>query len=440
MKKLTFILLLCPAVLCAQPYTLEQCKKMALDNNYALKNSRLDYNMADETKKEAFTKYFPSVSATGMSFKASEYMIDENIDLSQFAQLFGSLGVDVAKLGFPSSYPIQKMKDGTIGMVTAMQPVFAGGQILYGNKLAKVGRDVSKLQINLSENEVISKTEEYFWQIVALKEKLKTLDTAGTQLDEIHKTVKASVDAGVTMRNDLLRVELQQQNIESNHVKVENGIKVYKLLLCNQTGVDKGGFDIAVSEFPLVQNPGEYHIDAAAGVQRRVEKQLLDKSVEVAGLQKKMALGKNLPTVAVGAGYLHHNMLDKDVDLGLMFATVSVPISSWWGGVHAIHREKYNEMKAENERKNMQELMEVEIESKWNELEESWLQILIAQKSTIASIENLRLNKDFYNAGTVSLTDMLDARTLLQKSRDQYTDACATYFLKLSAYLQATGR
>jgi outer membrane protein len=441
MKKLIYILfLLCPAVLFAQPYTLEQCKKMAVDNNFKLKNSRIDYQMANETKKEAFTKYFPSVSATGMTFRASEFLINESIDMTLAGKILASMGMNPATLGIPSALPIQKMKNGTIGMISAIQPVFAGGQIVNGNKLAKVGCEVSKLKITLSENEVISETENYFWQIVALKEKLKTIDVAGKQLEEIHKTVTAAVNAGVRTRNDLLRVELQQQNIESNRVKVENGIKIYKLLLCNQTGVNKDNFDIALSEFSLVKNPTEYYIDSKEGFQRRSEKQLLDKGVEAANLQKKMTIGKNMPTVAVGAGYLYHNLLDKDTDLGLVFATVSIPISSWWGGSHEIRNENFNILKAENERKDMQELMGVEIESKWNELQESYLQINIAQKSIDASTENLRLNKDYYSAGTVSLMDLLDAQTILQQSRDQYTDACTTYFLKLLTYMQVTGR
>jgi hypothetical protein len=46
------------------------------------------------------------------------------------------------------------MKNGTIGSLMAVQPVFAGGQIINGNKLAKVGEEVSRLQLQLSENEV----------------------------------------------------------------------------------------------------------------------------------------------------------------------------------------------------------------------------------------------------------------------------------------------
>lgn len=441
MKKLIYLLiLLCPATGLAQSYTLEQCIGMALKNNYSLKNSRLDYEAAGQTKKEAFTNYFPSVSATGMTFRATEYLIDENIDLSALGQIFAGLGLDPTTLGLPSSYPVQRMKEGTIGFVSATQPVFAGGQILNGNKLAEVGRDVSGLKVTLTENEVALQTEEYFWQIVSLKEKLKTLETVDTLLAELYKTAGAAVNAGLTTRNDLLRVELQQQNTESSRIKVENGIKVLKLLLCNQTGADAGAFDISLGEFPAVKNPAEYFTDTETGIANRAEKQLLDKGVEAATLQQKMAAGKNLPTVAAGAGYMYHNLLGDDVNFGIAFATVSVPISSWWGGSYTIKQKKLEVEKAENQRQDMQEKMAVEIESKWNGLQEAYLQIKVARKSIESATENLRIGNDYYKAGATALSDLLDAQTLLRQSRDQYTDACTTYYLKLSAYLQATGR
>ncbi|MCK9205053.1 MAG: TolC family protein [Bacteroidales bacterium] len=441
MKKLLYILLLfCPVLVVAQGYTLEQCINMAFKNSYDIKNSRLDYEMADQTKKEVFTKYFPSISAAGMAFDASEYLINENIDLSPVGKILAGMGYDPIALGLPSSIPVQMIKNGAIGFVSATQPVFAGGQIINGNKLAKVGRDVSKLKITLSENEVISKTEEYFWQIVSLKEKLKTLDVADTQLAELNKKVKAAVSAGLTTRNDLLRVELQQQNMESNRIKVDNGIKIYKLLLCNITGAAVDSFDIAISGFPIVKDPLEYYISAEQGIEGRTENQLLEKGVKAASLQYKMAIGKNMPTVAAGAGYIYQNLLEKDVNFGMIFATVSVPISSWWGGSHAIKREKYNEIKTENQRKDMRKMMAVDIESKWNILQESYLQIRIALKSIESATENLHISCDYYNAGTVSLADLLEAQTLLQQGRDQYTNACTTYYVKLSAYMQATGR
>lgn len=38
-----------------------------------------------------------------------------------------------------------------------------------------MGEDVSKLQLQLSENEVEKQTEQYYWQLVSLQEKMSDL-------------------------------------------------------------------------------------------------------------------------------------------------------------------------------------------------------------------------------------------------------------------------
>ena len=129
--------------------TLEQCKKLALENNVKIKNARLDQSASNETKKEAFTNYFPTVSAIGGGFNANK----------------GMAAIDIMGMS------MSMMKNGVVGGVTATQPVFVGGRIVNGNKLAKLGTEVSGYQMKLSEDEVSVTAEQYYWQIVSLQKK-----------------------------------------------------------------------------------------------------------------------------------------------------------------------------------------------------------------------------------------------------------------------------
>ena len=68
------------------------------------------------------------------------------------------------------------------------------------------------------------------------------------------------------------------------------------------------------------------------------------------------------------------------------------------------------------------------------------LSILCLTRRSIASAnENLRLNRNSYEAGTAPLTDLLDAHTQLCTARDRYTEACTNYCNALTAYRQAIG-
>ena len=457
MKKILFLIvcLLCCDFIAAQTYSLQQLKDSALHNNIAIRKARLDNDAAKQQRKEAFTKYFPAVSGTGLWFNANKGMAQMDMNPSEFispelgASLAQMLPAEaLAALGSPIS--MSMMKNGTIASVTAVQPVFAGGQIVNGNKLAKVGEEVSRLQLQLSENEVEKQTEQYYWQLVSLQQKMKTIEAVEALLADINKDVDVAVRAGVAMRNDLLQVQLRQNDVESQKVKLQNGISIVKMLLGQYCGLRpstdpslsrEGGdysFNIVVPDVEQQDMPLPSPDRDGQGVVLLPEYQLLQKQVEATKLQRKMEVGKNLPTVGVGAGYNYHNLLDNDRTFGMVFASVSVPISDWWGGSHAIKHKKIQEQKAVEQLEDNSQLLKIRMQKAWNDVQEAYQQLQIAQRSIEQAEENLRLNRNYYQAGTCKMSDLLEAQLLYQQACDKQTDAYADYHYKLLEYRLAT--
>lgn len=400
-------------------YSLEQCVGQALANNMKLRNASTDIDMAGQQRKEAFTKYFPTVSASGGGFIANKELVELNI-----------AGMGMALV-----------KNGLMGSVTAMQPVFAGGQIVNGNKLTKVGEDVSRLQYGLTENEVRLTTETYFWQIVMLKEKLRTLDRVDAQIMNAHKDASAAVEAGMRNRNDLLQVQLRQNEMRTTRIQVDNALDLVRRLLAQQMGMGTDSIDVAYSVGEaLPDSPEALYMSPDQSLLSTKEYQLLGKQVEAERLNYKMTVGKNLPTVAVGGGYLYNDLMDKSSNRWMGMVTVSVPISSWWGGSHAMKRQKMKLQNAENTLKDQSEMLIIRMRKAWNDMTDAYKQLAIAKESIEQSEENLRLNTDYYQAGTAAISDLLDAQTLYQQSRDKYVEAYTQYEVKCREYLQATGR
>ena len=426
----------------AQTYTLQQIKDSALHNNFAVRSAKYGVEAAQQQRKEAFTKYFPNVSGTGLWFNANKGMAQTTINPS--ASISPELGAALAQslpqealAALANPISISMMKNGTIGSLMAVQPVFAGGQIINGNKLAKVGEEVSRLQLQLSENEVEKTAEQYFWQLASLQEKMKTVDAVDTLLRDIYKDVDVAVRAGVAMRNDLLQVQLRQNDIQSQRLKLRNGISIVRLLLSQYCGLRDTSFAISFQ----TSIPEKFNVSCLMfNVNGLPEYQLLDKQVEAANLQKKMAIGQNLPTLAVGAGYNYHNLLENNHSFGMVFATVSVPITDWWGGSHAIKRKKIEHQKAVEQLEDNTQLLKIRMQNAWNGVEESYQQLQLAKRSIEQASENLRLNRNYYRAGTSKMSDLLEAQLLYQQSLDKYTDAFADYQNKLLEYKQATGQ
>ena len=445
MKKIFVFVLcfLCCGFVSAQTYTLEQLKDSALHNNFAIRSAQYDMEAASQQRKEAFTKYFPNVSGTGLWFNANKSMAQTTLNPSEM--ISPELGASLAQMFPPEALAslanpvsISMMKNGVIAGVQAVQPVFAGGQIVNGNKLAKVGEDVSRLQMQLSENEVEKTAEQYFWQMASLQEKMKTVEAVETLLNDIYKDVDVAVRAGVAMRNDLLQVQLRQNDIASQKLKLRNGLSLVRMLLSQYCGLNDTSFVITYQADAV--SPMSSKQDHQQALLETAEYRLLGKQVEAADLQKKIAVGQNLPSVAVGAGYNYHNLLEKNQSFGMVFATVSVPISDWWGGSHAIKRKKLEHQQAQEQLADNSELLKIKMQSAWNSVEESYQQLLLAQLSIEQAEENLRLNRDYYNAGMSKMSDLLEAQMLYQQSCDKRTDAFADYQNKLLEYRQATGQ
>ena len=445
MKKILVIFcsVCCCATATSQTYTLEQLKDSALQNNIAIRSARHTIDAAQQQRKEAFTKYFPSVSGTGLWFNANKGMAKMDIDPS--GMITPEMGATLSQI-FPAEalaalanpISVSMMKNGTIASLTAVQPVFAGGQIINGNKLAKVGEEASRLQLQLSENEVEKTTEEYFWQMVSLQEKMKTVNTVEALLADIAKDVDVAVRAGVALRNDLLQVQLRQNDIESSKLKLNNGLSILRLLIAQYCGLRDTSFTVSLPQEETMAALPQLNPDEA--LLATPEYQLLGKQVEAASLQKKIAVGENLPTVAVGAGYNYHNLLDNDRSFGMIFATVSVPISDWWGGSHAIKRKKIEQLKAEEQLADNSELLKIRMQKARNDVEEARQQLAIAQRSVEQAEENLRLNRNFYQAGTTKMSDLLEAQMLYQQALDKKTDAFANCQNNLLEYRQSMGQ
>lgn len=439
----------CCLAMQAQPRTLslEECLQNAATRNRTLQNAALEIQKAGEQKKEAFTKYFPEISANVMAFHAFDKMVKADGYYPQELAALGQINPQLAALaGQPFS--VREMDQAYAVMGTVTQPLFAGGQIVNGNRLAAIGQDVAELQMELQTKDILQKVTENYYQIVKLKLNQATIAAAQAQLRAIYKEVQTYVDAGVTTPNDLLRVRLELQRLSSDSLTLSNAHHVMCLLLAQQIGLAGEQVDISLNLPTSSENPITYYIAPEQAVAARQELAMAQKGVEAGKLKVRIEVGKRLPTVAVGLTGTHtgigglsqgtKSMMDNTVNNGMVFGTVSVPLTAWWGGAHAIRREKLALQQADNQLQDAREQLIIDIESSWSSLMEAYKQIDIARTSVAEATENMRMSMDKYRSGTEILSTLLESQTLLRESMSRLASAQATYMVKRADYLRKT--
>jgi multidrug efflux pump subunit AcrB/outer membrane protein TolC len=421
--------------------SLDSCKRIALANNKKIIKSDLDVKAAKEQHSYAFTNFFPVVSVSGTAMRSSDYLLKiktPEMNLPVYDGNPANLATATQFAYFPP-LSINALDYMNVASVSVSLPVYMGGRIRNGNALASLGEDVSKQQKDMVVTDVLIHTEELYWNLISLKGKRETILSYKTMLDTLYRDVNNFYTSGMVQRNDLLKVQLKQNEIQSNLLKVDNGIVMTLRALCQFIGIE---YDSALvfSEQPSA-NPflSEDVRDTKNAVSNRVEYKLLNKAVEAEQLQKKMTIGELMPQVSLSGMGVYYDAMNNTDKTAIALLNVSIPITGWWGGSHKIKQQQMKVEKAMVDREETAELLALQAEQAGNELTESWSQLKLSERSVEQARENLKVTDDNYRSGVVGIADLLEAQALFQSSSDNLTDALCSYQIKKAKHLQSTG-
>ena len=432
---LILMILVSASALSAQEVSLSlmDCVSLSESNNPYIKNTYLDIQSAKYQKNEVFAEYFPRVSVRAIGISSYDYFLDIVV-----GQELGDV-VRSMEMGGDNRF-------GFNATISLMQPLYAGGRINTGNKLAKVGMKASELKHKVNLREKREEVEKLYWQIVALEEKRHTIKHLEELLDVLYKDVTTAIEAGVVTESDLMLVKMKQNELKSGKVQLEGGIRLLKMNLFNQIGqgycLVKG---IADASKPHLDNirlsdrlstllpPADYYIpeeEFAAGV---TETELLNVMVEAKRLEKKLALGEYLPSAGIGLSYGYSSFTNNNSNaIGL--ATISIPISSWGKGSQKLKRLDNEIQKAVNEREFLTSQLVLQARQLWLNLNVTWEQMKIAEENLALAEKNTYNQMSRFNAGLVPLSDVLMNQTQLFEATENLIDKQIEYSKALTAY------
>ena len=415
--------------------SVQNCIDMALENNIELKNSQLEIDKARATKKEAQTLYLPTVSAQALAFDALNPLLSfgiDDIDNAQLRQLLYTLYAEYGvNMGLDKEYSF--IQNGVVLNAMVTEPIYAGGRIRNGNKLAKLGIEAAETQTKIKEDEVRLQTEKLYWQIVSLQEKVATLDQLDQLLDTLDKDLSGAIEAGLAMPTDQYKLRVKQNESQLNRKKLTDGITLLKMALAQTIGTDWQTMTL-IDTLGLETEPTAYYHLPNEAVALRNESHLLNLSLQAENLKKKMTLGEALPSLLVGGSASYHTIFEHTKPNALVFAVLRVPITDWHKTSFKLKKHDFDVEMAENTRRDLTEKMEMQTNQAWFNLEQSWLRIGMAQTALKDAEANLKITQDYYDAGLVALSDVLEAQTLLKKNRDELTDSRVEYRINLVTY------
>jgi len=422
--------------------TLNDCIEMASKENIAVRNSHLDYLSAKMQKREALASYFPTVNALATGFQAINPLV--RIELND---LFGSsdaannlkyyLNTEASMAGISTTYSALSNAYGAGLMLT--QPIYAGGRIVNGNRLAALGIESAKLQENISRRDAVSEIERKYWLVVSLEEKMNVIESAIALADELLKNTQSALNAGLMTDNEMNQVQIKRQELRAQRVRLKGGIMLARLDLCEALGVNGSeALQLRLEDrIPETGSPQQYWTDPSVIVNNMDESRLLEMAVRQKQIEKNMAMGEALPQIGIGASYGYGHVIGAPQMNGALYATVKIPLTEWGKTANKMNRINYQKEKAENDREHYGAMLQLKVNQQWVEVESCWEELALKQENVSFAQKIAERAEADLAAGLATASDVMEKQVSLATALCEEVDARIAYHNALTEYKAA---
>ncbi|MFC6268162.1 TolC family protein [Frigoriflavimonas asaccharolytica] len=396
-----------------QILTLEQAKTLAKTNNKKTKRASQNIAAAEAAKASVYASDKPFIDASALGLHVGE-------PLSALLPAYNaniSLGIT--------------------------QVIYAGGKINTAKKISTTAVDLYTSQKELTEAEVLLDVETTYWQIINTKGKIELSSKYNAMLNQLLKDLNNTYNAGIIYKNDVLRVQVQLNQAQLDLWKAKDALTILNLKMAQLIGSKETEFTIEDAEIEI--NAIESQLSQENEIANRPEIKMLQKAVSIEELKSKLLEGDRKPTVALNVSGLYGlgkgiNFATGDNNFGSYYAmlSVNVPVFDWGGRKQKVKEQDFKVEAQKFELEQTQEFVAIEIANAKLEMLRAKERIEITRKSLAQADENLRLNNDRFDAGTVIGKDVLEAQVLWQTAFSDVIDAKASFKISEANYKKAT--
>lgn len=453
-----------------QLLTLEQCRNMALEHNHKVIIAGEHVRAAESLKKSAKTQFLPSISANGMYMRTNkELSILENdllLPVIPYSSIDPTTGTFNPTLDPTNTFvfnpmtgqpvtdangnpifqnyswlPKDEVKFGNKNIYTAgvslTQPVFTGGKIRETYNIAKYGENLARASEEAEKTEVLYKTEEAYWRVVAVNEKVKLVNSYIKLLEKLNSDLENYFAEGIIIRNDLLKVKVKINEAQLNLLKVNNGFSLAKMALCQQVGLPLSKEIILGDSLSTILEPITHQNFADTALTNRPEIEALYQSINIAKSGVNLMKSRYMPNVGLSANYLFSNpnpyngMKEEfggDWNVGV---AINIPIFHWNDKGHTLNAARSEQRVAELRMDEAKELISLQVQQAVYTLNESVKKIEMAEENLKQAEENLKVTNDALEVGTQKTSDVLEAQSMWQNAYSNLIDARMEYRLNL---------
>lgn len=465
MKKILFLFFLLTTTFSLKSQgilSLDSCRVLAIANNKELLISGEKINAAHYQNKAAFTNYLPNFSATGAYMRNQKEFSLLNSDqkaalsglgnsisgpLQQAAQVIGQLhpelapvlsqlgGAIVPALNEAGSSIVDAFRTDTrnvyAGAITLTQPLYMGGKIRAYNKITKYAEELARQQHNSGMQEVILSTDQAYWQVISLVNKKKLAESYLKLLQKLDSDVEKMIAEGVATKADGLSVRVKVNEAEMTLTKVEDGLSLSRMLLCQLCGIDLSTpvvlADEDIDDIPLMPVTTDFEVETAYA--NRPEIRSLELATKIYQQKINVTRSEHLPSLALMGNYMvtnpsvfnsFENKFKGMWNVGIM---LQLPIWHWGEGLYKVKAAKAEARIAQYQLEDAKEKIELQVNQSAFKVNEAAKKLTMAKKNLEKADENLRYATLGFEEGVIAPSNVLEAHTAWLSAQSEKIDA-----------------
>ena len=430
-----------PVALMAQsrPLSLQECLKYALENNQSIAISRYEEQIGEQKVRETRGRALPQVSGSGN--------LTDNYKRQVLVLTAGS---------FPGVTDNQVLPVGNIystGVGVDASQTLLDASVFTALKAARAGREYYRQSTRQSEEDVINKTAQSYYRVLAAREQVKAQDSNIAKLTRIVSATQGQFDAGLARKIDLDRIKVNLTNARTQRLQQLNQVAIetanLKVLIGMPIETDITPSDISLRE--IEARAQEFVPAENFNVENRTEIQVINTQIHLQNLQTKAIRAENYPKLSgffnynyTGVGNVFGDYFKSSGDdiwysTGSFGLRLNIPIFDGFARQARTRQSAIQSLELQKRKEATTLSLKAGYESARYQITNSISSIRAQKQNVDLATEVYTSSQANYNLGLATLTDLLEAQTSYIQAQNSYTQALLDYKLAELETIRSSG-
>lgn len=432
LQTLTLLLLSLPGINASgtgtRTLTLDECHRLAEQNNKALRMADMNIEAARYNRKSAFTAYLPKISATGLYMHTGRELSllsdDQKTTLSGIGDALSMPALNSVGQGLVDALRTDT-RNVAAGAVMLTQPIYTGGKIKAYNNITRLAEDIAADRRDISRQDLVVDVDDTYWKIVELTSRREVAAGYLDLVNTLDGDISQMIDAGLATKADGLSVKVKVNEAHVTMIQIDNGIDLLKMRLCQLCGLEPDTSVTLADEAdatPAAADADGMDPGRAAG-DLRPELSALGTAARIREEQVKIARAGFLPSVALTGGYFASypsvfNSFEKKFkgtwNIGV---AVNIPVVTWGDRSYKVRAARAEATVARLELEETREKIDLQIAQCRQKVREAHERLAASESSQAEAEENLRYATLGLKEGVIPVSNVLEAQTAWMSAR-----------------------